>query len=317
MLVDLKLLILSFVLVVIATPFILFILKKINFTQPIRKELPSDHQKKKGTPLMLGIVFYIGVIICLYYNHSPLMILLCSTFILFGFIGFLDDFWKAYNQDPGGVSSKTKLILQFTFTSYILYTLIMNFDFEFKISLTQDNTLYLPSFVYIILITLFIVGTANAINFTDGMDGLLANVSIPSFLFFFLISEHQEIRIFSLVMIGCLIGFLIYNLYPAKGFMGDTGSLAIGGILTFFSVIEHVEILVPLLFIIYFAEQFSVIIQVYYFKTTGSRIFKMTPIHFHFALKYGWRENQIVSIFGLVSWITMLICFVYYKLFLI
>jgi len=117
-------------------------------------------------------------------------------------------------------------------------------------------------------------------------------------------------------MIGCLLGFLIYNIFPAKAFMGDTGSLAIGGSLAFLAVIEEVEILIPVLFFIYFAEILSVILQVFIYKRTKKRIFKMTPIHYHFALKYKWSENTIVMVFGFISWVCTFACLVYWKLFL-
>jgi phospho-N-acetylmuramoyl-pentapeptide-transferase len=306
----------SFLLVTLITPIIIFLFKKMNIIQPIRKELPPDHQQKKGTPLMVGIVFYIGIIVALFYSSSNFMLLLCSIFFLFGFIGFLDDSWKAVKKDPGGVSGKTKLIFQFLFTFLVLFFLINYFEFDATIHITKELSIVLPLLLYVPFISLFIVGSANAINFTDGMDGLLANVSIPTFVFFFLTSEHIEIKILSISLIGCLLGFLIFNIYPAKGFMGDTGSLALGGILAFFSVIEHVEILVPLLFIIYFAEQFSVIIQVYFYKMTGKRIFKMSPIHFHFSIKYGWSENKIVAIFGFISWFGCILAYIYWYMFM-
>jgi phospho-N-acetylmuramoyl-pentapeptide-transferase len=306
----------SFLIVALITPLIILLFKKMNVIQPIRKELPPDHQQKKGTPLMVGIVFYIGVMVALFYSSSGFMLLLCSIFVLFGFIGFLDDSWKAVKKDPGGVSGKTKLVFQFIFTFLFLFFLINYFEFDATIHITKELSIVLPLLLYVPIISLFIVGSANAINFTDGMDGLLANVAIPTFMFFFLTSSHIEIKILSIALVGCLLGFLIFNIYPAKGFMGDTGSLAIGGILAFFSVIEHVEILVPLLFIIYFAEQFSVIIQVYFYKMTGKRIFRMSPIHYHFSIKYGWSENKIVAIFGLISWLGCGIAYVYWYMFM-
>ncbi|GGE62324.1 phospho-N-acetylmuramoyl-pentapeptide-transferase [Priestia taiwanensis] len=306
----------SFLLVTLITPFVIFFFKKMNVIQPIRKELPPDHQQKKGTPLMVGIVFYIGVFVALFYSTSNFMLLLCAIFVAFGFIGFLDDSWKAVKKDPGGVSGKTKLIFQFIFTFIFLFFLIHYFEFDATIHITKEFSIIMPLFLYVPLISLFIVGSANAINFTDGMDGLLTNVAIPTFIFFFLTSSHIEIQILSIALVGCLLGFFIFNIYPAKGFMGDTGSLAIGGILVFFSVIEHVEILVPLLFIIYFAEQFSVIIQVYFYKMTGKRIFRMSPIHYHFSIKYGWSENKIVTIFGFISWLGCGLAYVYWYLFM-
>ncbi|MED1865260.1 phospho-N-acetylmuramoyl-pentapeptide-transferase [Fictibacillus nanhaiensis] len=303
----------TFLLTVSLAPLIIFTLKKLKLTQPIRVELPADHQEKKGTPLMLGSVFFVGIFVALYFSTSPIMLFLVGTFILFSFIGFLDDFWKASKQDPAGVSGKTKLKFQFAFTILLLYVGIDLFDIDTSIRVTESLNIVLPYFIYLILVTLFIVGTANAINFTDGMDGLLGMVAIPTYFFFFVISEYTEVKVFCLVMIATILGFLIYNLYPAKAFMGDTGSLAIGGSLSFLAIIENVEILIPVLFIIYLAEQLSVIIQVAYFKRTKKKLFRFTPIHYHYGIKYGWSENIIVTVFAMVSWAACAICLVYYE----
>jgi phospho-N-acetylmuramoyl-pentapeptide-transferase len=154
---------------------------------------------------------------------------------------------------------------------------------------------------------------AKSLNFTDGLDGLLISVAIPTYFFFFIISDKIGVQTFSLVMIGCLLGLFFYNIYPARAFMGDTGSLAIGGSLAFMAIIEKVEILIPILFFIYLSEQLSVILQVWYYKKTKLRIFRMAPIHYHFSLKYGWSENKIVMIFGFISWVSTLICLLLWK----
>jgi phospho-N-acetylmuramoyl-pentapeptide-transferase len=305
--------IIAFILVAVLSPFFISQLRKLKLLQPIRKELPSNHQLKKGTPLMFGIILLTGIIVSILFSPTPLMYFLAVTYILFGFIGFLDDFWKASRQDPLGVSGRTKLVLQFLFTGSLLFYVISELGIDTKIRITENISFDLPMVIYIVVIALFVVGSANAINFTDGLDGLLGVVAIPTYFFFFVISDTSEVKLFCLVMIGCLLGFLIYNLFPAKAFMGDTGSLAIGGSLSFLAVIEKVEILIPLLFIIYFAEQLSVILQVASFKMTGKRIFRMTPIHFHYGLKYGWSENTIVTVFGLVSWVCTFICLAYWK----
>lgn len=303
----------AFIVVAILSPLFIAALRKLKLIQPIRKELPSDHQLKKGTPLMFGIILFVGIIISILFSPTPIMYFLCITYILFSFIGFLDDFWKASRQDPGGVSGKTKLILQFTFTGTLLYYVIIELGIDTQINIFKDIYLDFPMLLYVIVITLFVVGSANAINFTDGLDGLLGVVAIPTYFFFFVISDRPEVQLFSLIMIGCLLGFLIYNIYPAKAFMGDTGSLAIGGSLSFLAVLEKVEILIPILFFIYFAEQLSVILQVSSYKLTHKRIFRMTPIHYHFGLKYGWSETTIVTVFGFISWICVFICLAYWR----
>jgi phospho-N-acetylmuramoyl-pentapeptide-transferase len=306
----------TFLLTVLIAPVLIFTLKKLKLTQPIRVELPADHQEKKGTPLMAGSVFFVGIIVALFYYTSPSMLFLVGTFILFSFIGFLDDFWKASKQDPGGVSGRTKLIFQFGFTILLLYIGIDLFNIDTSIRVTESFHIVLPYIPYLVIITLFIVGTANAINFTDGMDGLLGMVAIPTYFFFFVITENMEVKAFCLMMIATILGFLIYNLYPAKAFMGDTGSLAIGGTLSFLAIIENVEILIPILFIIYLAEQLSVIIQVAYFKRTKKKLFRFTPIHYHYGIKYGWSENMIVTVFAMVSWAACGICLIYFEMFM-
>ncbi|GIP28466.1 phospho-N-acetylmuramoyl-pentapeptide-transferase [Paenibacillus sp. J23TS9] len=304
---------LSFLLVAVFMPVLIWTLRRLRLTQPIRAELPADHQAKRGTPLMAGLILIIGVATSLQFRPVPLMVLLGATFILFSSIGFLDDFKKAAWQDPSGISGRMKLVLQFVFTGAILYMLLHSFGLTSDIALFQGFQLHLPVYVYVAIMLLFVVGSANAINFTDGLDGLLINVAIPTYFFFFMISDKPEVQTFSLVMIGCLLGLFLYNIYPARAFMGDTGSLAIGGSLSFLAVIEKVEILIPILFFVYLAEQLSVILQVWYYKRTKLRLFRMAPIHFHFSLKYGWNENKIVMVFGFISWLSVLICWLIWK----
>lgn len=304
---------LSFLLVAVLMPMLIWTLRRLRLTQPIRSELPADHQAKRGTPLMAGLILIVGVATSLPSQPVPLMLLLCASFLLFGSIGFLDDFKKAAWQDPSGISGRMKLVLQFIFTGILLYVLMHFFGLTTDISLFQGYQLHLPVYAYVAVMLLFVVGSANAINFTDGLDGLLINVAIPTYFFFFMISDKPEVQTFSLVMIGCLLGLFLYNIYPARAFMGDTGSLAIGGSLSILAVIEKVEILIPILFFIYLAEQLSVILQVWYYKRTKLRLFRMTPIHFHFSLKYGWSENKIVMIFGFISWLSVLLCWLIWK----
>jgi len=304
---------LSFLLVAFLTPLLIWGLRNLKLTQPIRSELPPDHQAKQGTPLMAGLILLVGVVTSLQFHPTPWMIFLCMTFLLFSSVGFMDDLKKAVWQDPSGISGRTKLMFQFAFTGILLITLFHSFTLTSDISLFHGFQLHLPVYVYIAIMLLFVVGSANAINFTDGLDGLLINVAIPTYFFFFLISDKQEVQTFSLVMIGCLLGLFFYNIYPARAFMGDTGSLAIGGSLSILAVIEKVEILIPILFSVYLAEQFSVILQVWYYKRTKLRLFKMAPIHYHFSLKYGWSENRIVIVFGFISWASVLICWLIWK----
>ncbi|XEC96585.1 phospho-N-acetylmuramoyl-pentapeptide-transferase [Paenibacillus tarimensis] len=293
---------LSFLIVACLTPILIWALRTMKLTQPIRKEMYADIQAKRGTPLMAGLIFLIGAAASLSHDPSPLSVFLTLSFVLFSLIGFIDDFSKAYYQDPAGISSRTKLLLQFPAAAALLLFLYRSIGVSPDIALLNGYQLQMSPMLYIVTILLFVVGSANAINFTDGLDGLLPVVAIPTYFFFFAISDRIEVQMFSLTMAACLLGFLIYNIFPAKAFMGDTGSLAIGASLAFLAVIEKVEILVPVLFFIYFAEQCSVILQIRYYKKTGKRLFKMAPVHYHFILKYGWSENKLVIVFGAVSW---------------
>jgi phospho-N-acetylmuramoyl-pentapeptide-transferase len=305
----------TFLIVTAVIPLQTRLFKAYNLVQPIRKELPADQQKKRGTPLMGGLVFLIGAIATLCVEASTDVRLLTTTFFLFALIGFMDDAKKAHTKIDG-ISAKTKMLLQCCFTGGILYYLLHTGFITSHIPITRNIALDLPVALFIVAVGLIIVGSTNAINFTDGLDGLLSVVAIPTYFFFFVISQHEGVRLFCLMMIACLLAFLIYNRHPAKLIMGDTGSMAIGGTLALMAVIDHVVILLPILFLVYFAEILSVIIQVSYFKRTGKRIFRMSPIHYHFSLKYGWDENTIVIVFGSVSWICSLACLLYYYLLL-
>ncbi|WP_040951245.1 phospho-N-acetylmuramoyl-pentapeptide-transferase [Gorillibacterium massiliense] len=304
---------LTFLVVTALTPVLIRGLRALDLIQPIRAELPADHQAKRGTPLMAGLILLLGSVPTLITQPKPLALFLVVVFILFSVIGFLDDMKKAAFKDPSGISGKSKLVFQFLFTGLLLLFAINQLSITPDIQLSRSLVIGLPLAVYVGIMLIVIVGLANAINFTDGMDGLLINTAIPSYFFFFVISDKIEVRTFSLVMIACLLGLLLYNVYPARAFMGDTGSLAIGGSLTFLAVIEKVELLMPLLFLIFAVEQLSVVLQVWHYKRTKLRLFRMAPIHYHFRLKYGWSENRIVLTFGAVSWLCMLICYVLWR----
>jgi phospho-N-acetylmuramoyl-pentapeptide-transferase len=238
------------------------------------------------------------------------------VFAAFSVIGFLDDAKKAIYKDPAGISGRTKMALQFLAAAAILYYLSRHSLTNFSVPLFRTYSAHLGAIAFSVVALLLIVGSTNAINFTDGLDGLLPAVAIPNYLFFFFIAHNFSVQVFCLIMVACLVGFLIFNAYPAKIIMGDTGSMAIGGSLVTLAVMEKVEILAPILFVIYFAEILSVMIQVPYFKRTGRRIFRMSPIHYHFGLKYGWSERRIVVFFSLVAWAAMIVSLAYYHFFL-
>lgn len=306
----------TFILIISVLPFQIRLLRSLDLVQPIRGELPQDQQQKKGTPLMGGTVFLLGMLVSVLVMSTRTSYFLAVVFAAFSVIGFLDDLKKALYKNPGGVSGRTKLAMQFLVAVMILYYLYRHSWIDFSVPLLKTYEIHLAPVLFMTVAILLIVGSTNAINFTDGLDGLLSTVAIPNYLFFFFIARSFSVQLFCLIMVACLAGFLIFNAYPAKLIMGDTGSMAIGGSLATLAVMEKVEILVPILFVIYFAELFSVMIQVAYFKRTGKRIFRMAPIHYHLALKYGWSEKRIVAFFSLVSWASMIVSLGYYHFFL-
>ena len=306
---------LTFLIVLGVIPIQTRVFKAYNLVQPIRKELPADQQKKLGTPLMGGLVFLVGAIASVIVHASLYSDLLTVTLLLFAMIGFLDDARKAFTKIDG-ISARFKLVLQACLTGVLLLYLLQGNMIDSQLIVTKTIVVNIPVTLFIISVGLIMVGSTNAINFTDGLDGLLSVVAIPTYFFFFVIANNEDIRLFSLMMIACLLGFLFYNRHPAKLIMGDTGSMAIGGTLSIMAIMERVVILLPLLFFVYFAEILSVIIQVSYFKRTGRRFFRMSPIHYHFSLKHGWTENTIVLVFGAVSWACSLAGVACYYLFL-
>ncbi|WP_028547716.1 phospho-N-acetylmuramoyl-pentapeptide-transferase [Paenibacillus sp. UNC451MF] len=303
----------TFLLVASLSPILIFGLRTLRLTQPIRSQLPSSHQAKRGTPLMAGVILITGTIVLLVMHPGPIVYFLSTVYLLFSVVGCIDDMNKAVLQNPDGIRGTTKLTLQFLATGVLLFYYSQLVPIDSSIQLFGGYVLDFHPMLYIGAVMLFIIGTANAVNFTDGLDGLLIFTSIPTYLFFFAISDSWEVQLFCLSMVAGLLGLLIYNIYPAKAFMGDTGSLAIGGSLAFLSVVEKVELLIPLLFFVYFAEQFSVILQVFYYKKTKLRLFKMAPIHYHYTLKYGWSETKLVWIFGSVSSLCSLLGWILWK----
>lgn len=303
----------TFLLVACLCPVLILGLRTLRLTQPIRSQLPASHQAKRGTPLMAGMILITGTLVLVVLEPGPIVYFLSAVFLLFSVVGCIDDMNKAVLQNPEGIKGTTKLTLQFLVTGALLFYYIQLVPIDSTIKLVHGYILDFHPLLYIAVILLFIIGTANAVNFTDGLDGLLIFTSIPTYLFFLAISESWEVQLFCLAMIAGLLGLLIYNMYPAKAFMGDTGSLAIGGSLAFLSVVEKVELLIPLLFFVYFAEQFSVILQVFYYKRTRLRLFKMAPIHYHFSLKYGWSETKLVWMFGAASSLCSLVCWMLWK----
>lgn len=297
-------LIVSFILTGIVMPLLIPVLHRLKFGQTIREIGPKWHEKKNGTPTMGGVCFLlISSIIAFTLCSSPALKLAVIAAFLFGVIGFADDFIKIYFKRNLGLTEKQKLVFQ-TLVSVVFLVLAVKLGYvstEIAIPFTKFSLNL--SWFYIVFMTVFMVGFTNAVNLTDGLDGLAASVTAVVTLFFTvcaILVKNYGVSYFGAAVTGSLLGFLIYNYHPAKVFMGDTGSLFLGGVVSVLAILLKLELILILVGIIYVIEAFSVIIQVAYFKKTKKRIFLMAPIHHHFEMK-GLKEVQIVYIFSLVT----------------
>ncbi|KTT79777.1 MULTISPECIES: phospho-N-acetylmuramoyl-pentapeptide-transferase [Mammaliicoccus] len=305
--------VIAFLLTLILVPVLIPTLKKLKFGQSIREEGPKSHMKKTGTPTMGGLTFLLATIvvtiIALFYVEQvgPLILLLFVT-LGFGLIGFIDDYIIVVKKNNQGLTSKQKFLAQIAIAVvfYIVSVILPNYEFETAINIPFTDWSLPLSVFYIIFIVFWQVGFSNAVNLTDGLDGLSTGLSIIAFGFYATLSfilDKPEIGLFCLVMLASLFGFLIYNKYPAKVFMGDTGSLALGGIFATISIMLNQEITLLLIGLVFVIETLSVMLQVTSFKLTGKRIFKMSPLHHHFEL-VGWSEWKIVLVFWATGIVT-------------
>lgn len=294
----------SFILTVILAPIGIPMLRRLKFGQSIREEGPQSHMKKAGTPTMGGIIFLLSIIattvVCgllfdVFTTHTVVLLL---AFVGFGIIGFLDDGIKVIFKRNLGLTSLQKLIGQIVIAiAAFLLLRLGTFDTAIAIPFT-DWQLDL-GVLYIGFLIFWLVGFSNAVNLTDGLDGLVAGTASIAFAAFgvlALFNEQADIALFAFAVTGALLGFLIFNANPAKVFMGDTGSLALGGALAMLSVLVKQELLLLLIGLVFVIETLSVILQVGSFKLRKKRIFKMSPIHHHFELS-GWSEWKVVLVF--------------------
>jgi phospho-N-acetylmuramoyl-pentapeptide-transferase len=280
-------------------------LRRMKFGQSIREEGPKAHQKKAGTPTMGGLIFLTSIILStliLSYIYDDVMttqtIVLLLILVGFGLIGFLDDFIIVVLKRNLGLTSLQKLIGQIV-VAIIAFFLLRMGPFETTVNIPFTAIDIDLGIMYIAFLIFWLVGFSNAVNITDGLDGLVAGCSAISFAAFGVLALHygqEDIATFTFVVTGAMLGFLLFNSKPARVFMGDTGSLALGGALAMISILIKQEILLLLVGIVYVVETSSVIIQVISFKLTGKRVFKMSPIHHHFELS-GWSEWKIVIVF--------------------
>lgn len=296
-----------FITVIIAPMFIPF-LRRLKFGQSIREEGPESHQKKSGTPTMGGLVFLLAIIITvlfmtqIYADIGTETVLLLLVTIGFGLLGFLDDFIKVVMKRNLGLTSKQKLAGQIVISVlfYIIYTK-NNLSTELTIPLTDIS--FDAGILYAVFIIFWLVGFSNAVNLTDGLDGLVSGTAAIAFGAFAVLAWNQgldETAIFAFAVVGAVLGFLVFNANPAKVFMGDTGSLALGGAIAAISILTKLEFLLLIIGAVFVAETLSVIIQVISFKTTGKRVFRMSPLHHHFELG-GWSEWRVVVTFWTVG----------------
>lgn len=298
--------------------FIIPILRKQHIGQNIRDDGPQSHLTKQGTPTMggviIGLTIIIGVIIARKFD-LPLLIVLISTFC-FGAVGFIDDFLGLILKRSMGLDAKQKILLQIVF-SIIMMVLLKRYNpTGFSIIRVPfiDYDLDLGLFAYIYF-PFLLIGTVNAVNLTDGLDGLLSSVTVPILPFLFLVAARTgmaSIQSFILVLLGAILGFLVFNSNKASVFMGDTGSMTIGGAIAGLAIITNTTLFLPIFGIIYVIEAGSVIIQVISYKTRNKkRVFLMSPIHHHYELK-GYNEQKIVTAFTIVSTIAVLFSTVLY-----
>ena len=317
---QIKILLLSFAVSIVISLIVIPILRKLKVGQSEREDGPKSHLKKKGTPTMGGIILIITIVLLsafLYIDYAQdepeiATRLLPMVFVTIGFglIGFIDDFKKVVLHNTDGLSPKLKMLGLLIIAIAYVVMLVFNFENGTDIYIPfVHQYITLPLCIYIPFAVLVILATTNAVNLTDGIDGLSTSVTtiiLTCLTVISIIWDVKETTIFGCIIIGAGLGFLLFNLHPAQVFMGDTGSLLLGGAIAGIALYLKLPLLLIIIAIVPVIETLSVILQVAYFKKTGNRLFKMSPIHHHFELS-GWKENKIVSIFSLI---TLIMCMV-------
>ncbi|MBO2534480.1 MULTISPECIES: phospho-N-acetylmuramoyl-pentapeptide-transferase [Rummeliibacillus] len=307
----------SFIISVILGPIVIPLLRRFKFGQSIREEGPKSHMKKAGTPTMGGVIFLLSIIATTVMMSlvkgafTSQTIILVLVLIGFGVVGFLDDGLKIIFKRNLGLTSLQKLIAQIVI-SIAAYFLLKLGTFHNTVQIPFTDFAIHLGLAYVLFLVFWLVGFSNAVNLTDGLDGLVsgtASIAFAAYGVLALLNDQMDVAIFAFAVVGALLGFLIFNANPAKVFMGDTGSLALGGALAMLSILVGQELLLLLIGIIFVVETLSVIMQVASFKLTGKRIFKMSPLHHHFELS-GWSEWRIVLTFWLTALVAALIAVV-------
>lgn len=294
----------SFLLAVLMGPIFIPMLRRLKFGQEVRSDGPESHLKKRGTPTMGGIIIMLAVLVAFvkFANYSYEFWILLVASLGFGLVGFLDDYIKIVFKRSLGLTALQKLVGQLLFAVIVCALLILNHHDTSVAVPGTDWSIDLGLFYYVFVV-IILFGTTNAVNFTDGVDGLLAGTGAIAFGAFMLIAlkvGELDSAVMSAAMIGGLLGFLVFNRHPAKVFMGDTGSLGVGGAMAAVAILTKTEFLLVIIGGIFVIEMLSVIIQVTSFKWRGKRVFKMSPIHHHFELS-GWSEWRVVITFWFVG----------------
>lgn len=300
----------AFVVCLILCPFMIPMLTRFKFGQNVRTDGPQTHLVKSGTPTMGGIMILLSAFVggIVFAWKYPMIFPILLFMLGFGVVGFLDDYLKIRKKKSDGLSPIQKLLLQLVMTGIFAFYLYMKPDFskEILIPLTgslKSGILWNLGWIFIPFVFFVVLGTDNGVNFTDGLDGLCASVTIAVSVFFIVVAIRENILIAPVAgaVCGALLGFLVYNVHPAQVFMGDTGSLGLGGYVAALAILMQMPLFIVIVGGIYFIEVLSVIIQVGYFKKTGGkRFFKMAPIHHHFEI-VGWSETKVVAIFTIIT----------------
>ncbi|MBP3462415.1 MAG: phospho-N-acetylmuramoyl-pentapeptide-transferase [Tyzzerella sp.] len=303
---------LSFALSVIMGPVVIPILRKLKMKQTEREDGVQSHLKKAGTPTMGGVIILASIVLTslFFIKDYPKIIPIMFVTVGFGLIGFLDDYLKVVMKRSDGLYPKQKMALQILVTAVFAFYIVKVAQVPLTMLIPFTDGKYLDlGFLAVPMLFIVIIGTVNGVNFTDGLDGLASSVTVLVATFFTVVAigTKSGIEPITCAVVGALLGFLLFNVYPASVFMGDTGSLALGGFVASTAYVLQMPLFIVIVGMIYLVEVLSVIIQVTYFKKTGGkRIFKMAPIHHHFEL-CGWSETRVVAVFSIVTAILCLV----------
>lgn len=306
----------SLLITIVTGPVLIPWLHRLKFGQQILEDGPKWHQKKSGTPTMGGIMFIIavtvGAVVAIAVKKDIKLLIMLLITLGFGLIGFIDDYVKVVKKRNMGLTASQKFLLQAVLS--FIYILVLKFTGNLTSEIIipfMERTIEMPWWLYFVFVMFVVCGTVNAVNLTDGLDGLAAGITVIVSLFFAfaaVMTEDKSAAYLAICIAGGCIGFLFFNKYPARVFMGDTGSLFLGGAISVLAVGLEMPLILVIAGFVYLFETLSVIMQVASFKLTGKRIFKMSPIHHHFEM-CGWKETKIVCVFSAVTLILCIIAF--------